>query len=268
MADSDMKGEPDRVHEQFSDPSSDVTFRSSDGVLFNLHCVNLSTHSVVFPGTETGGVMQCAHGEVVSLQEPARVLELLFEFIYPRQPRELDNHPFELISALAEAAEKYQLTAAMAVCRLHMRDNITDHPMEVLSYAAKHGYTSIANRAAPLTLDISLSTVLDILGPVHFKSWVMYRENWLGLYSTLGLDPATEPSQSSRSHTMQCSTKWFKFRLGVVSKLLDRLSNLLEIKRVISEHAKEIGPCSQCSDDMKAWRIALELRVSELPDFA
>ena len=59
--------------------------------------------------------------EIVRVDEPARVLELLFQFVYPREHRELDDLPFELLEKLAEASEKYQLFAAMGICRAHMQ---------------------------------------------------------------------------------------------------------------------------------------------------
>ena len=60
--------------------------------------------------------------EVISLEEPSEILDLLFRFIHPRtestnfrQPSVMDMKPTVLL-ALAEAAEKYQVFGAMNTC--------------------------------------------------------------------------------------------------------------------------------------------------------
>ena len=99
-----------------------MTFCSSDNVGFKLHRANLASHSVVFPdaGAMVGTKLE-DRNDIVRLEEPACVLELLFQFVYPRQHRELDGLEFELLDKIAEASEKYQLFAAMALCRISMR---------------------------------------------------------------------------------------------------------------------------------------------------
>ena len=58
--------------------------------------------------------------EVVQLQENADVLQILLMFMHNTHLPELNNLEFSTISSLAEAAEKYMIHSAMALCRIHM----------------------------------------------------------------------------------------------------------------------------------------------------
>ena len=95
---------------------SDITFRSCDGLLFKIHRSNLAAGSEGFaapPGTHSQ--------EIVSLIETGDTLELLFQFMYPQRQPDLINMDFKQLAELAEAAEKYQVFAAMAICNVYMR---------------------------------------------------------------------------------------------------------------------------------------------------
>lgn len=94
-----------------------MTFESADGVLFRLHRANLSTHSSIFPD----GAHIRSEEEVVKLEEDAEALELLFQHVYPEVVSTMDDISFKLLSRVVEAAEKYQITVAMEICRLHMK---------------------------------------------------------------------------------------------------------------------------------------------------
>jgi hypothetical protein len=103
-----------------SAPDSDVTFLSSDNVLFRIHKLNLAVSAGGFapPEFET-------RDEIVHLAETAITLELLFQFCYP------DRHPdacpdvelleFSRFAILAEVAEKYQVYSAMNICKIRMK---------------------------------------------------------------------------------------------------------------------------------------------------
>ena len=60
--------------------------------------------------------------EIVPLEEPSEILDLLFRFIHPRtessnfrQPSVMNMEP-DTLFVLAEAAEKYQVFGAMNTC--------------------------------------------------------------------------------------------------------------------------------------------------------
>jgi hypothetical protein len=104
------------------EPDADITFKSSDGVLFKIHRKYLEATSAGFtapPFVETDG-------ELVLLQEPSEVLEILFRFVHPptesqqyRQPAMMDVKP-DVLFAVAEAAEKYLVFGAMNICLSRM----------------------------------------------------------------------------------------------------------------------------------------------------
>lgn len=96
---------------------SDLTFSSNDKVLFKVHRKNLEMLSEGFaaPAMVTG------EGEVVQLVEPAAVLELLFQYVYPQRHPKLELVEFEIFNGLAEAVEKYQVYPALEHCNSFMR---------------------------------------------------------------------------------------------------------------------------------------------------
>jgi hypothetical protein len=96
---------------------ADVTFKSSDGVLFHIHRKNLEVCAEGFPPAE----VPMGEGEVVELLENSVTLELLFQFMYPQRHPALDTTPFEILHPLAEAAEKYQVFPAMNICHIRLR---------------------------------------------------------------------------------------------------------------------------------------------------
>lgn len=95
-------------------PNFDVKFQSSDGILFQIHKINLEINAGGFvpPEFET-------HNEIVHLTETAMTLELLFQFCYPDHRPDVEALEFDAL--LAEAAEKYQLFSAMNIYRTSMR---------------------------------------------------------------------------------------------------------------------------------------------------
>jgi len=64
--------------------------------------------------------MVSGEGEVVKLVEPAAVLELLFQYVYPQRHPKLKLVEFEVLNGLAEAAEKYQVYPALEHCKISM----------------------------------------------------------------------------------------------------------------------------------------------------
>lgn len=84
--------------------------------MFRVYRTHLESHTGGFAPAEIPTL-----DEVVVLSEPAEVLELLFQFTHPsRQPSVL-NLEFDLLFALAEAAEKYEAYGAMNLCNMRMQ---------------------------------------------------------------------------------------------------------------------------------------------------
>ena len=94
---------------------AEVTYKSSDGVLFRIHKINLETCTEGLSPPE-GSTFE----EIVELTEDAPILELLFQFIYPTPGPDLASIDFNVFESLAEAAEKYQVYTAMSICKIYM----------------------------------------------------------------------------------------------------------------------------------------------------
>ena len=58
--------------------------------------------------------------DLVPLSETADVLELLFQFCYPKRQPSLQSLNFDTLSVLAEAVEKYQIYGALEICNILM----------------------------------------------------------------------------------------------------------------------------------------------------
>ena len=95
---------------------SDITFKSSDNVLFKVHTLNIRTHATGFAPPEFPAL-----NEIVSLPEHSSTLELLFRFMYPERHPDLECIKFDILEPLAEAAEKYEVFSAMNICKIRMK---------------------------------------------------------------------------------------------------------------------------------------------------
>lgn len=102
-------------------PDADLAILSSDGVIFKVHRKNLEVHSEIFADAEhvtgTGNVGE----ESVGLSESAAVLDLLFQYMYRQPQPDLRTVDFPVAAALAEAAGKYMVYAAVPAVISRMR---------------------------------------------------------------------------------------------------------------------------------------------------
>ncbi|KAG6916789.1 hypothetical protein DXG01_005312 [Tephrocybe rancida] len=156
------------ISDKFNASDADVVFKSSDNVLFHIHRKNLETHSEAFPPSEFS-----TNGEVVPLTEDASTLNNLFECVYPRRSSPIERLPFEYLSKLAEAAEKYEIFSAMVVCKMRLKQLAANNPVEIFNYASKHGYPEILSVAAPFLLDIPPDKAVMMLLPHLVVPWGM-----------------------------------------------------------------------------------------------
>ncbi|KII94584.1 hypothetical protein PLICRDRAFT_184571 [Plicaturopsis crispa FD-325 SS-3] len=163
------------VSRMFDLPDSNLTIRSCNNVLFRVHRINLEMHSEAFAGAMG---FPATASEEVSLPETSAVLELLLQYMYLRRQPNLRDVKFEVLEGLAEAAEKYQVYAAMEVCGMMMRHHIPHHALSVLRFATRHDYRDIADEAAARTVSLPIPSVMAIL-PLHwFTAWVHLHHSW------------------------------------------------------------------------------------------
>lgn len=97
--------------------NTDVSFKSADGKVFYLQKKYLEFNTGGFPYAE----FNTQDGEPIQLPESSMVLEALFRFTYPIIQPDLEDTSFEVVAAVADAAEKYVVFSAMNFCRLRMR---------------------------------------------------------------------------------------------------------------------------------------------------
>ncbi|KIM42581.1 hypothetical protein M413DRAFT_444289 [Hebeloma cylindrosporum] len=168
----------------FSDSAADITFKSSDGMLFKIYRKYLEATSAGFtapPFVETDQ-------DPVLLQEPSEVLEILFRFVHPpmesqqyHQPNMADVEP-EVLFAVAEAADKYLVYGAMNICLSRMDKFADKYPLKILNHSYKHGYDELADRTAPLTVGFRLPAVAAKLTcPGLLQKWIVYYDRWMEL---------------------------------------------------------------------------------------
>ncbi|PPQ66495.1 hypothetical protein CVT26_011183 [Gymnopilus dilepis] len=133
-----------RIHEHFCASDAEITIQSSDYVRFLVHRKNLESITGAFPPSEFNTV----EGEVVHLTEPALVLEIVFQFIYPQKPPSLDELEFDTVLAVAEAVEKYEVFSAMKTFEVRLGEFFPKHAEPVFLHAVKHDYRKLMDKAA------------------------------------------------------------------------------------------------------------------------
>lgn len=101
---------------------ADVTLRSSDEVVFKVHRKNLTAHSEIFGVADTISPGSSPANEVVTLEEPSAVLDLVLQYMYTEYRPVLREVDFKTLAGVAEAAEKYQVSWAIrSLFRTEMR---------------------------------------------------------------------------------------------------------------------------------------------------
>ncbi|KAE9392501.1 hypothetical protein BT96DRAFT_1023542 [Gymnopus androsaceus JB14] len=171
---------------------ADVVICSSDNVRFHLHKRNLECTTQGFPPADTP-----TNGEVVVLSETAATLEILFQFIYPRRYPDLGELESDSLFLVAEAAEKYGVSAAMYGCQFALRKILASKPKDILNFAAKHDYPSlIVELPQDFKVNTPLSELVHVLPPHIYQPWSL-------LSRTLDRCPATRHETSARSFRMQ-----------------------------------------------------------------
>jgi hypothetical protein len=98
----------------------DIILKSSDGTRFGSHVSNLETYSDAFPPSEFRNT-NTPLIEVVSLSESSDVISLLLQYMHNQRHPDSSKIKFDVLSQLAEAAEKYMVFSATQVCKIHMK---------------------------------------------------------------------------------------------------------------------------------------------------
>ncbi|KIM36943.1 hypothetical protein M413DRAFT_424093 [Hebeloma cylindrosporum] len=222
------------VGTKFSVYDSDVEVRSSDGFIFQLHRVVLGVTTGAFPGSEldTGA-------EVVQLTEPANVLGIIFAFLYPKEHPDLHGEIFQVLSAVAEAAAKYEVFSAVHVCNERLVKFLPEYAPEILAHAVKHDYPRLIRATLPHFARAPFIPVLARLPPSYVVPWARYHEAWRSVFKETVLYikelPRTAPISSSchssmthRPHHSICPT--------CVAGLYELIGRIQEIETLPALH--------------------------------
>ncbi|KAF5380011.1 hypothetical protein D9615_006299 [Tricholomella constricta] len=266
---------------------ADVTFRSSDGVLFNIHLLNLKANTEGFVPPENA-----TFGDIADLTETSATLEMLFQFIYPARHPELEAVNFVLLEDLAEAAEKYQVYAAMNICKIRMKKTLPAHASEVMFYAMKHGYPDIMDMAAPLLIAKSLKESCSNIPIQYILPWIRYHDTWLQVlqramqfyYSnstptlqlrfTFGPDAAkqVQPANGPAGLTCKaaaCSKGIDQIIVNVMANLGGNVGALRNLDSVFSSMTELMFGCLTCQTRFKDWKKSVELDIDRcIPKFS
>ncbi|KAH9837805.1 uncharacterized protein C8Q71DRAFT_754589 [Rhodofomes roseus] len=253
-----------QYNERFCAADADITVSSSDGVLFRVHRNNLGMHSDIFPGSEADAVP--VRNEVVTLTEKASTLELLFQFMYRQRQPDLNQVSVQELVLLAEAAEKYCIYSAMGVCKIYVRGAIPAIPMQVLVYAARHGYNDLCDEAAHCTVDIDAAVAMRYLDDRMFRKWILYRESRLQFLLSLHR-PWTSVTQHEGFEGEDCDL-WLPF-MGEVLQEFRSLSSVNGANAIFNKYRGMLDDCHDCQVQLREWenRIMAVQYNKLLPNF-
>ncbi|RDB27143.1 hypothetical protein Hypma_004592 [Hypsizygus marmoreus] len=243
-----------RVSERFKEEDADVTFQSSDGVLFRIHAFHLKACTEGFSPPE------CAKfEEIVPLTETASTLELLFQFIYPIPQPDLALLEFPILESLAESAEKYQVFPAMNICKLYMRNLLPDHMETVFAYAQKHDYVDVITQIVPLLLVKPLEESAAMMSSRYILPWIKYYTAWAQVASTAII---------SSPKLNECCGGCSSSRNG--SELRTVILKLAEGPRYLQDLDNVFQPscCTNEGNEYFGWRKSVEASVKAIPNFA
>ncbi|KZP13255.1 hypothetical protein FIBSPDRAFT_936418 [Athelia psychrophila] len=241
--------------ERFCADDADVTFASSNNVLFKINQSYLKAHSEGF--SPPAGTSSSSSDEIVNLTEPAETLDLLFQFAYPQKLPDLRKLKAESLLELAEAAEKYQVFAAMETCNRQMESSYKTHPIQALLYATKHDYPSVANLAAKAAVFLPPISVYEglVIDSRAVIAWTKYYAQWSSVLELAIAFPSQSPTHNTE-HGHYTNLTRIAFATGVHS--------LQNLDSPFAHWGTSIS-CSNCR--IFGWRPAIQAAIDGLKDY-
>ncbi|KAJ3760780.1 hypothetical protein EV360DRAFT_39078, partial [Lentinula raphanica] len=129
----------------------DVSFLSSDGVLFRIDQWRLELITDAFPPTG----IRCLPDELVKLHEDSQTLDMLFVFVYPNLSiPDIGALPFDALVKLLNAADKYAFHSAIEICLCHLQKYVESCPLEILELAGRHNHRTLLAALAPRLVNL------------------------------------------------------------------------------------------------------------------
>ncbi|KAF9458524.1 hypothetical protein BDZ94DRAFT_1313212 [Collybia nuda] len=239
---------------------ADITFKSFDDVLFNIHRKNLEVATGALLPSD---VAIQVNGPTVSLNELSETLEFMFQFIYPMLQPDIASLPFKVLEPLAEAVEKYRVFPAMVICKINMRKFLHEHVDEVVRYAARHGYTDIVDEAAPLLLTIPLKEVLLRLPTILIVPWALYYSAWdQALCLARSLLKISDMEKLRKSHCGGFGSTDYRCPIDeIICGVLLALNSVGTLQNLASVNTTGFLCCREVDSCLDKWREAVEAEL-------
>ncbi|KAJ7018398.1 hypothetical protein C8F04DRAFT_1052819 [Mycena alexandri] len=272
------------VSARFDFADADVTFQSSDSILFRVHRKNLEVCTEGFPPSG----FAVTEGEIIALSETSVTLELLFQFIYPQRHPGLDATPFDVLEPLAEAAEKYQVFPAMNICHIRLRDMVHEHPVEVAIYAAKHDYPFLISEVAPMMISIPPIDVIQILPQSLVLPWTRYIQEWVRVHQNValklfsgqtpqylynqpishagGMPQSRQYPRAGSNYSKRCC--WSSCVTIVLQHLGAGIHTLRSLDQVFHMGINQEDVENCCDWELLEWRRKIEEAIAQIPKFS
>lgn len=154
--------------------------------------------------------------------------------------------------------------------------------MEVVAYAARHGYASICDEVGPKTISTSPRDAVTRLSPTNFIRWViairiccrtsrlmmikvLYREHWMDVLHRLH---TVQPSFVYHRGGLSTCEKWTVFQTNIKSCFGSNPGTLMEIEDRFYGENSSLSECKHCTIRSNNWERETLERIRHIPKFS
>ncbi|THU78391.1 hypothetical protein K435DRAFT_973553 [Dendrothele bispora CBS 962.96] len=220
-----------------------VSFISLDGVVFSAQAKHFKATTGGFPS------------QTPSLQpKDSR-----------RIPPTLEDIRFPLLMRLAEAAEKYVVYSAIAICMMKMKDFLPENAEKIFYFAVEHNRESLYYPLALSLVHKPLSEIVFKIPSKVYIPWSLYREQWLQTLSYITeLGPTTQVTcpHNNQSHEIN-----WKRRIHEVYASAQIAANPSDISNFNFHDLFDVNSLGACDNFSVHWRGEVEAKINEMKDF-
>ncbi|KAF8988174.1 hypothetical protein BDQ17DRAFT_1547913 [Cyathus striatus] len=239
--------------------------------------MHLEFYSDGFPPANFASDLGCK--AVVQLTEDSSTLHLLLQFMHKRHGYpDLTNVPFDTLLKLSEAAVKYQVYGAIESCKQPLtrsaKGNISDsNSFELLVFTVKHGYTDLANEAAPLTLGrypVHKAVQQYLNMPDLIVPWVRYHASYESIALWIIVNDQPDFGGLHKGGISNCNA-WSSFYSHVKEEFRsNHMQSVLKFEDICRSGERLLNGCSgtQCRNRMNRWIFKVSDKVQDIPEFS
>jgi len=252
--------------ERFCFPDADLVLESSDNVRFKVHRTIMDRHS-----SGTSSISDGSLEDSVKLAESAKVLDLLLSIVYrlDRAKSNLRSADFDVLNAVAEAAEKYSIDVASGICEVYMCESGTKHPIEVMKYAIKYDHVEVMDGAAPWLIGLPENSVLHISEQAKFlRAWARY---YSACSKQLGVIYANRPRHTTMYHSCNiCPAEdaLDKAVLEAIAIMGTDPTSFRNADEIFCRPLTTASKCSTCCEWLLGWKKKIAAGMDSVPKFS